>query len=565
MSRGHLLALAAWAAILFTSACELRLPPVHAVSERSAVRPAPVPAPLIPQIPDPPSRAMRISYLEGAVSFQAAGTQTWSRAELNRPVVDGDTLWTDVAARAELHLGSAAMRMDARTSLDILKFDDRMVQAKVTEGVISVKVKRLERGEALEIDTPNAAVTLLEAGEYRLDIQPGMDTTFVTVRTGDAEISGTHLEFIAHAGQRVNVSGPDAMEYGLAGASARDPFDEFCAVRDRREDGSQSAQYVAPETNGYYDLDAFGTWREDAERGALWTPHGLPANWAPYRFGHWAWVEPWGWTWIDHASWGFAPFHYGRWTFLDGAWSWIPGPQQVRPIYAPALVMFAGGGRSGFHYFFWIGSAGVAWFPLGAGEAYTPPYRCSPRYLASINGSADLVPRTYANLAVEGALTAVPRQAFVRGRSIADAAVPVSAREACAAIVDGSAPPVAPIAESLAPLQDRFVLPSPQRTQTTAVLGRGEPAARPLSFHLKQPLLNAHPGRPLESTEVGALRKAAVQPRRADVRPARLGMTQPESLAPPVLARTPEEERRQQIADAQRLSAIQYELRGGGR
>ena len=45
----------------------------------------------------------------------------------------------------------------------------------------------------------------------------------------------------------------------------------------------------------------------------MWMPNGVAADWAPYRYGHWVWISPWGWTWVDDASWGFAPFHYGRW------------------------------------------------------------------------------------------------------------------------------------------------------------------------------------------------------------------------------------------------------------
>ena len=62
-----------------------------------------------------------------------------------------------------------------------------------------------------------------------------------------------------------------------------------------------------------------------------------------YRDGHWAWVDPWGWTWIDDAPWGFAVSHYGRWTNLSGTWGWVPGPVTTRAYYAPALVAFVGG------------------------------------------------------------------------------------------------------------------------------------------------------------------------------------------------------------------------------
>lgn len=559
VSRRYAMALAAAAMAVFTVACELRLPPMRGGSARQT-RVSRGPGLLAPQIPDPPAQAIRISYLQDGVSFRAAGSETWSRAELNRPMVTGDALWADVAARAELHVASVALRMDARTSLEILRFDDRTVQAKVTEGVVVVRVRRLEPDDVIEIDTPNAAVTLLEPGEYRLDVSPGMDTTFVTVRTGSAEVSGSHIDFMLHPGQRANVAGPDAVEYGIAAEMERDAFDEFCRMRDAREDRTESAQHAPGAMNGLYDLDDAGSWREDSELGALWTPRGLPAGWSPYRFGHWAWIEPWGWTWIDQAPWGFAPLHYGRWVFQNGAWSWSPGPREARPVYAPALVVFAAGGGAGFRYLFWIGGAGVAWLPLGPGERYGPPCRCTVPYLADINAGADAEPGRYANIGIAGALVAVPYEVFVRGQFVADEAVSISAQSAGRARIDGSVPPVTPIEQSLAPQRDRFVLPPPERTKTTTVLARIEPALRSVPFRLRQPLLKLHPGRPLDAAELKNLRPAAGTERRADVRPARLGMTQSEPVTPPVLAPTQEEERRQRVSDARRRSAIQQEL-----
>ena len=60
-------------------------------------------------------------------------------------------------------------------------------------------------------------------------------------------------------------------------------------------------------------------------RRALDAARALPAGWAPYSTGHWAWVRPWGWTWVDDAPWGFAPFHYGRWVYHRNTWCWAPG------------------------------------------------------------------------------------------------------------------------------------------------------------------------------------------------------------------------------------------------
>jgi hypothetical protein len=517
LNRSYRLIIATSLAMLFTTACEMV--PVLQRSNPSRVVSTTLPSPPVLNTLEPPSRVARVSYLQGSVSFQAAGTETWARAELNRPLAEGDAVWTDGAASAELELGSAAIRMDSRTRLDFLTFGDRMVQTRVIRGIISVTVRRLAAGEIFEIDTPNAAVTFLQSGQYRIDIQPPMDSTFVTVRTGDAEVSGTRIEFTVHPGQRANVAGPDPMEWGLAAAPAPDEFDEFCQLHDHREDFSASAQYVAPDTIGYSDLDQSGTWHQVGAWGVVWTPRSLPAGWAPYRFGHWTWVELWGWTWIDDAPWGFAPFHYGRWMFLDGGWSWIPGPRRVRPIYAPALAIFVDR----------LGGARVAWFPLGPGEVYVPPYRCGPSYLASINIGNTL--HAYTNRSVSGAVTAVPRETFVRGRPVADAAAKISARQAASVRVIGTAPLVAPIEQSLSPQRDRFVLEPPQVAPDQTVVARRDPALALIPFHQRQAVLNAHPGRPLDQQELESLRKAdVVEPARCDVRPARLSALEHEPV-----------------------------------
>ena len=93
----------------------------------------------------------------------------------------------------------------------------------------------------------------------------------------------------------------------------------------------------------------------------------MQPGWAPYRYGHWAWVNPWGWTWVDDAPWGYAPFHYGRWVFVGGAWGWVPGPvvgRKWRPVYSPALVAWAGGPSFGVSIGIGAGPA-VGWFALG--------------------------------------------------------------------------------------------------------------------------------------------------------------------------------------------------------
>ena len=183
-----------------------------------------------------------------------------------------------------------------------------------------------------------------------------------------------------------------------------DSLDSWSYELDQRLQNSISARYVNRQMVGYADLDANGTWQPESEYGPVWYPNNVPDGWRPYSTGHWAYVAPWGYTWVDDASWGFAPFHYGRWAVVEGRWGWIPGPPRVRPVYSPALVAFVGGGPGGggpggggpggggggisIGINFGGGGGGVAaWFPIGVGEPYVPWYRCSPTYARQVNTS----------------------------------------------------------------------------------------------------------------------------------------------------------------------------------
>ncbi len=181
---------------------------------------------------------------------------------------------------------------------------------------------------------------------------------------------------------------------------------------------------------GYADLDDNGTWTEDRDYGMVWAPTHVAADWAPYRYGHWAFVPPWGWTWVDDAPWGFAPFHYGRWAYSGRRWVWAPGRIVARPVYAPALVAWVGG--NGWQVSLSLGGGGVAWFPLGPREVYVPPYSVSEAYArrVNINHATDIHRRraTYVNERLVVAVTVVPTETFERCRPVGHARVVVSPR-----------------------------------------------------------------------------------------------------------------------------------------
>src|SRR6266704_5222490 len=138
---------------------------------------------------DPPSRVARLSYASGTVSFNPGGTDDWVSAVVNRPITTGDKLWTDNGARAELHIGSAAIRLSGNTGFSFLNLSDNVSQIRVTEGTLNLRVRRLEQDESIEVDTPNLAFSILRPGRYRIDVNEAVDTTSVSVQEGEREVT----------------------------------------------------------------------------------------------------------------------------------------------------------------------------------------------------------------------------------------------------------------------------------------------------------------------------------------------------------------------------------------
>src|ERR1700752_4098208 len=109
---------------------------------------------------DPPTRVARLNYSSGSVSFQPAGEGDWVAAVPNRPLTTGDNLWADKDSRAELHVGSTGIRMDSETSISFLDLDDHTLQLRLSLGAVELRVRHLDDGDLLEVDTPNLAFTI---------------------------------------------------------------------------------------------------------------------------------------------------------------------------------------------------------------------------------------------------------------------------------------------------------------------------------------------------------------------------------------------------------------------
>ena len=534
----------------------------------------PAPTPGIPAT-DPPSRVARISYLDGTVSFQPSGDTAWSDATLNYTATTGDRLYTDQNARAELQVGAFSLRLSDATDLTVTNLTDQFMQLGLAQGTLILRVYQLSAGDSVEVDTPNGALTLVDSGEYRIDVSALDSTTTIAIRRGSLVVDGGDPSPVVRAGQAVQLVGTDPIQISDLTLRAPDGFDRWSADRDHLVDASTSAQYVGRDVPGYEDLDGNGTWDQDAQYGPVWYPTVANAGWAPYRTGHWAWIEPWGSTWVEDESWGYAPFHYGRWVYRRERWGWNPRSHRPPPLLRSGPRRLRERRRR----------QRASLDPLGPEEPYYPPYHHGPEYRMRVNEayvsntviitqrSRDASTTHYVNRG--NGITAVSATTFRGGLPISRRVVHLGNDQITRARI-APHPGIAPLigAErggrpaSRPPLVNRPVItafganrpvlrrnPEPaavddrvltprnpivRQAYPKPLMARTPPPPQNLPFGTRQKAMQPDPGRPLEPQQVQNLRNgrpAGPSPRQGDLAAPDHASCSPTGAAPKTGAR----------------------------
>ncbi|HET7528023.1 MAG TPA: DUF6600 domain-containing protein [Burkholderiaceae bacterium] len=420
---------------------------------------------------DPPGRVGRVTDSQGQSWFFDTEGGEWVNLERNRPLTSGDRVAVDGAARLELRIGSTAVRLSGGSELEIIRLDDDRIDLFLHSGSAAVRVRSPEVAREVELATAEGRFSSRGAGYFRVDRRD--DGSVGTAWSGDLHFEGDDSALDIPAGRSAELwrEGERNATHYSWGEPQHDDFADWTARADREDDRATVPEYVSPEMTGAEDLNRYGSWENNAEYGPIWYPTTVVAGWAPYRYGHWAVVRPWGWTWVDYAPWGFAPFHYGRWLYFGGRWCWAPGYRVARPVYSPAMVAWVGGyptyGRGPWPY--------VGWVPLAPREPYYPHYSAGGSYWRAVNAAQmNLFPQNtlrrppsgtmmYANQGVAGAVSVVPGNAMVPRRPVA----PVVAQ------VDPS------VISSIANQPTRVHVPPPGVARPITVPGTAPGAARP--------------------------------------------------------------------------------------
>ena len=151
------------------------------------------------------------------------------------------------------------------------------------------------------------------------------------------------------------------------------------AVRSAEMDASEHAREEQKIEFFHDALDPYGEWIELDRYGFCWLPRAAAdPRWRPYTAGYWAWTE-YGWTWASSEPFGWATYHYGRWTRIKRlGWVWVPGSE-----WAPAWVAW----RRNDNF--------VGWAPL------PPDAHSGSGFTAAVDSYYDIGPSAYAFVTVQ--------------------------------------------------------------------------------------------------------------------------------------------------------------------
>ena len=344
----------------------------------AATTPAPAPAATFDEELDDAyeetARVVRVSLLGGDVSLRRAGSREWEKATLNLPLVEGDRLATGAGARVEIQIDARNfLRLGEYATLDIVTLREEGVALSLPEGTATLRLARLDNDrEYFEIDAPRTTLAAEQKGSYRIDVAANGNVRVAVGDGGRARLYSETSGFTLRDGRSAELISHNSDADGdweLSAARSADDWDRWVNERESylasRLRHDRRDRYYDNYIWGAEELDSYGDWVNTSEYGYVWRPHVTVINnyrdWAPYRYGTWRWVSPYGWTWVGDEPWGWAPYHYGRWVYVNNYWCWAPrgyAHYGRRSRWRPALVAFVsiGGGGHGDN---------VCWYPLG--------------------------------------------------------------------------------------------------------------------------------------------------------------------------------------------------------
>ena len=287
----------------------------------------------VPSFADSRARIVRLSYVEGDVQIDRNTGQSFEKAFLNVPLIQGARLRTGFNGFAEVEFeDGSTLRLTSGTQVSFPQLELRESGAKAStadlqRGMVYVSfagTKHKDDEFALTFGPGTAA--LATPVHFRLEMEKAKAS--LAVFKGDLEVNGPSGVAMAGSKETLNFDLTDHDQYRLAKKVEEAPYDAWDKEQDdyRQRYARNNAWTNSPSVYGLSDLGYYGSFFNVAGYGMMWQPFFVGAGWDPFMDGAWAWYPGVGYSWVSAYPWGWAPFHYGAWQYLAGyGWVWQPG------------------------------------------------------------------------------------------------------------------------------------------------------------------------------------------------------------------------------------------------
>jgi hypothetical protein len=282
---------------------------------------------------DSHARIVRISYVEGEVRLDNG--HGYESATMNVPVTEHNWLQTSSDGWAEIQMEDGSMirlapdTIIAFTELGRSSAGGTITTVDLDQGEAEFKITKHDDSD-FQVTVKNKTIVLAHSGSFRVT-STNADPLEIAVWKGEVGIRDPESGDVV-AVKKNETFMLDASNVGQYALDKQTEADELDAWSKQRDDYLSSyaaaghAPVQSPYQYGESDLNYYGQYIDVPEYGNVWQPYGVNSGWDPFSNGYWADSPGFGYTWISSYPWGWMPYRYGRWVFVNGrGWCWAPG------------------------------------------------------------------------------------------------------------------------------------------------------------------------------------------------------------------------------------------------
>ena len=236
-------------------------------------------------------RLLRISLLEGDVTYQRTDLDRWVDLSINTPILEGDKIWVGRGGRAEVEFENGSFaRLSENTIVEFPRLADSNsrdgVEVRLIQGLSSFEVRS---ESSFTVHTPLFSARLEDVASFRVDAETDGSSRLV-VFSGKAELSGANARLFVRNGEVVRFLSEDPERYYLETNYVKDEWDRW---NDERQDYvtkiTQEPFHYGDQGWATADLYNYGSWYDAPTYGRIWRPAEVAIDWVPFRSGRWVW------------------------------------------------------------------------------------------------------------------------------------------------------------------------------------------------------------------------------------------------------------------------------------